>query len=319
MLKAGKYNLKGHNLKFLHEHPDFLYFVNQAEEKFSLPAIMVEKDYWVTFLLRNLVNSEFNEEIVFKGGTCLSKAWKLVNRFSEDIDLLLVETDQTKSKQSKGKRIKTIRDFICTFPVFELIDDKHTKLYAGLKYSYPLAVGNAASSSITNNILLEPGYRGGTKPEIIKRPINSLIGELLQDSFSEYDVEPFNINVLSLERIFIEKLFAIKALFNNKKLRTRTRHYYDVYMLLKTNEIKALLNDKNKTNLIIEDIADISSIYFPDEEIIDFDNLLSCPAFNLEFAGIKEVEQGYINDYDLYFEKRPDFKEIICDISRYLQ
>ena len=105
----------------------------------------------------------------------------------------------------------------------------------------------------------------------------------MQDSLTEYDVEPFNINVLSLERIFVEKLFAINAPFNNKKLRTRTRHYYDIYMLLKTNEIKALINDKNKINLIIKDIADISSVYFPDEEISNFDNLLSCPAFNLRY------------------------------------
>jgi len=279
---------------------------------------MVEKDYWVTFLLRNLVNSEFNEEIIFKGGTCLSKAWKLVNRFSEDIDLLLIETDQTKSKQLKGKRIKAIRDFISASPVFQLIDDKHTKVYASLRYSYPLAVGSEASSSITSNILLEPGYRGGIKPEIIKKSINSLVGELLQDSFSEYDVEPFKINVLSLERIFIEKLFAIKALFGNGKLKARTRHYYDLYMLTKTDAIKDLLNDKDKINLIIDDITSISSVYFPDEEIVDFNGLKSCPAFTHEFKGFDEVQQGYINDYDLYFEQRPDFTELISTINSYL-
>ena len=302
-------------MKFLYKHPDFLYLVNKTAEKLNLPAIMVEKDYWVTFLLRNLVNSEFNEEIIFKGGTCLSKAWKLINRFSEDIDILLLETNQTKSKQSKGKRIKEMRDFINLSQELKLIDDKHTKLYASLRYSYPIAVSSAFSSSITSNILLEPGYRGGIKPEIIKKPINSLLGELLQDSFGEYDVEPFKINVLTLERIFIEKLFAIKALFDNGKLKARTRHYYDVYMLAKSDEIMALLSDKAKISLIIDDIAKISSVYFPDEEIVDFAELKSCTAFTHEFKGIDEVQQGYIKEKDLYFGERPDFTALITVIN----
>lgn len=208
-----------------------------------------------------------------------------------------------------------MRDYINLSPEVNLIDDKHTKLYAGLRYSYPLAANSVFPSSISSNILLEPGYRGGIKPEIIKKPINSLLGELLQDSFDEYDVEPFKINVLSLERIFIEKLFAIKALFDNGKLKARTRHYYDVYMLIKTDEIKNLLNDKAKINLIIDDISKVSSIYFPDEEIVDFDRLKICPAFTPEFKGVDEVQQSYINEKDLYFEGRPDFGELLGSIT----
>jgi hypothetical protein len=70
--------------------------------------------------------------------------------------------------------------------------------------------------------------------------------------------------------------------------------------------------------MIIGDIANISSVYFPNEEIVDFDELKSCPAFTYKFEGFNEVRQGYINDKDLYFEERPDFKELINNINNHL-
>jgi len=73
-------------LKYISDHPDFQEFITIVASELNLSAGIVEKDYWVIRALRELQNSEFQNEFVFKGGTCLSKAWKIIERFSEDIE-----------------------------------------------------------------------------------------------------------------------------------------------------------------------------------------------------------------------------------------
>ena len=74
----------------LHNSPGaYLELIQATATDSSIPAIYVEKDYWVTHVLKRLAESEYREAIVFKGGTSLSKAHRLIERFSEDIDLAL--------------------------------------------------------------------------------------------------------------------------------------------------------------------------------------------------------------------------------------
>ena len=62
----------------------------QVDAEMGLQALSVEKDFWVCWTLRELFSmSEIREHLTFKGGTSLSKAWKLIHRFSEDIDLIV--------------------------------------------------------------------------------------------------------------------------------------------------------------------------------------------------------------------------------------
>jgi len=305
-------------VKYLYTHSEFKDLILEIARKRNLPEVIVEKDYWVTFLLRSLVNSEFYKEIVFKGGTCLSKAWNLINRFSEDIDLLLIETENTKSRTQKSKRVKAIREFIKTLPNWNLIKDERSDLYGSFRYSYPLAINQDFPSAISSSILLEPGFRGGTKPEITKKQINSILGEELEGKLNGYDIKPFKINVLSLERIFVEKLFAIKSLFDKEILNSKTRHLYDVYMLINTAEIKALVKNTEKLKEILEDISIISNLYFPEEAGITLFSIKNCPVFNLDYEKIEELRQGYIKDKDLYFIDRPTFDIMIKEIRIFL-
>ncbi|WP_255307392.1 nucleotidyl transferase AbiEii/AbiGii toxin family protein [Allomuricauda sp. CP2A] len=60
---------------------------DQIGEQTNLPAFAVEKDWWVVQTLTILFELEIGNHLVFKGGTSLSKAWKIIERFSEDIDL----------------------------------------------------------------------------------------------------------------------------------------------------------------------------------------------------------------------------------------
>ena len=290
-------------MKYLHEHEDFKFFINKAAKEVNLSEFIIEKDYWVTYLLKNLVRSEFNNEFVFKGGTCLSKAYNLINRFSEDIDLLMLETENTKSKTQKGKRLSALREFVSNLSGITCTESNRSELYAAYKFAFP-SYSFSIINSVSKEILLEPGYRGGIAPEIRKKAISSYVENLLYGKIENYDVEPFEINVLSLERIFMEKVFAIKEIYdkdNGQTLLKKTRHYYDIYKLAQTDEIKTLLNDKKRIDAIVEDINTISHKYY-NLAPVTWDELVNHIALKPDKTLFEQLKQGYTNDKDLYNE-----------------
>lgn len=68
----------------------------------------IEKDYWVTYILKKLSSSPFKNEVIFKGGTSLSKGYNAINRFSEDIDLQLI--NHNLGDNQKKKLLKDIEE-----------------------------------------------------------------------------------------------------------------------------------------------------------------------------------------------------------------
>lgn len=300
-------------MKYLHEHEDFKYFIIEAAKQVNLSEFIAEKDYWVTYLLKNLVKSEFANEFVFKGGTCLSKAYNLIERFSEDIDLLMIETDKTQSKTQKEKRLVALREYIDSLECLncDKANSKRAQLYAAFKFIFP-TVSTNITDSVGKEILLEPGYRGGTVPEIQKKPITSYVEKLVDGKLEGYDTKSFEINVLSAERIFVEKVFALKEIYdkdNGETLQKKTRHYYDIYKLLQTNEVQALLNDKTKLETIVADINEISHKYYDLEPVV-WDDLINHITLKPDGELFNNLKQGYKNDKSLYYNQI-EFKEII--------
>lgn len=304
-------------MKYLHEHEDFKYFIIEAAKQVNLSEFIVEKDYWVTYLLKNLVKSEFANEFVFKGGTCLSKAYNLIERFSEDIDLLMIETDKTQSKTQKEKRLVALREYIDSLECLncDKANSKRAQLYAAFKFIFP-TVSTNITDSVGKEILLEPGYRGGTVPEIQKKPITSYVEKLVDGKLEGYDTKSFEINVLSAERIFVEKVFALKEIYdkdNGETLQKKTRHYYDIYKLLQTNEVQALLHDKTKLESIVADINEISYKYYGLEPVV-WDNLINHIALKPDEALFNKLKLGYKNDKALYYNQI-EFEKIISALK----
>lgn len=311
------------NIRYLSDHEDFQGFIKVVASKNNMKTGVIEKDYWVTRILRELVCSDFKDAIVFKGGTCLSKAWNIIDRFSEDIDLLLIPIGLTSKSQQK-RYLKNLRDFISAMPDFTYIDDGSITSAHNAKYyfSYKKNTQNELPSAINPNILLEPGYRGGTSPHITNKEINSILADyILKQGHSDIadDLQPFLIQCLSIDRIFIEKLDAIRSLFEVDKLKLRTRHYYDLYKLLDHERIQNLPNTLDIISLILDDISSISQEHFGLTRKITISDIKSCPAFDPNYAGLTEIEKGYKNDKALYFAKQPDFKEIINEISEFIR
>ena len=92
----------------LHENKKlFKEAVRATAEQKGILDIYVEKDYWVTYVLHTIFNNEIGKETIFKGGTALSKCFGLIDRFSEDIDLV-VRRDENETDNQLKRKIKKI-------------------------------------------------------------------------------------------------------------------------------------------------------------------------------------------------------------------
>lgn len=88
----------------LHQHTELLKdAILAASQRFGIPEIYVEKDYWMTLVLYEIFHSNIADQIVFKGGTCLSKCHQMIQRFSEDIDLVILHKEGENDNQLKKK------------------------------------------------------------------------------------------------------------------------------------------------------------------------------------------------------------------------
>lgn len=89
------------------DETQFSNLIRITANQLNIPANYIEKDYWVTYALYLVFNHNIGEDTIFKGGTALAKCYKMIERFSEDIDLVVIRKDRETDNKLKTK-IKTI-------------------------------------------------------------------------------------------------------------------------------------------------------------------------------------------------------------------
>lgn len=118
---------------------------------FRITPEFVEKDYWITLILYNLANSPYVDSVVFKGGTSLSKGYRLINRFSEDIDIAMIE------ENLRGNALKTkIRNIEkeITVGFAEIVDPNITSkgsMFRKSVFEYPSSLSGALNKNTTDH------------------------------------------------------------------------------------------------------------------------------------------------------------------------
>ena len=239
----------------LREHPDDLFaLVGQASDALGLPLEFVEKDFWITELLRSVARPVDDAYVVFKGGTSLSKAFGLIERFSEDVDVLVVVTRAYTKDFGKGSVDKLLKR-ICSRSGEDLGVGEGDQVLEGsgkgehrnVRYRYPTPV---AAAVVQPGVLLEMGVRGGPDPSS-RRTIHSFVSQHAIGSLGlpEIEYEEFaavDIEVLNPERTLFEKLAILHHLATNypqseDALRQGARHLYDTYKLLADSGVRASL------------------------------------------------------------------------------
>jgi predicted nucleotidyltransferase component of viral defense system len=223
-------------------------YVTRIAASTGIPAAHIEKDYWVTEALRGVAaaSRETGCSIVFKGGTSLSKAHHLIQRFSEDVDLIAVlPAGGTKSKDT------ILKSFVAaaaatTGLTIETDEDATTR---GVKRTAVLAYPTAHDAGVLRpGVLVEVGTRGGALPQR-RLAVQSLITEYAESIDLPVDFEeaaPVSILVLEPVRTLVDKLVLLHhaATEGDDTRRAITaRHYYDVDRLLRNDDIIAQLTD----------------------------------------------------------------------------
>ena len=244
-------------MAWLHKNKeDFYDAINMAAEKYGIIPSAIEKDYYVTLILKEL--SESLEFIVFKGGTSLSKCHKVIKRFSEDIDIA-IDTALSQGQKKKLKvAIKDIAEKIgLRIPNIE--DTRSRKNYNMYILEYEPVISEP-DNAFQNAVLMETSFTEISFPTVII-PVHSYIGDLMTEEelerLKEFGLEPFEMKVQGIDRTLADKVFAICDYYMQDKVKKHSRHIYDIYKLLQivpqTEEYKELVQtvrkERAKTNI----------------------------------------------------------------------
>lgn len=247
----------------LHENDtDFKDLIRLTAQDMKIREVYVEKDYWVTFLLKRLTTAPNNRRVVFKGGTSLSKAYGLIKRFSEDVDLAIMKEDDM-SPASIKNFIRDTAKHLADDPFAEH-DDPIVTSKQGLSrrtlHKYPRTIESTDFGPVRDKILLELNCFDTPTPNNNKE-ISTFIADFLKkagqaDSIQQYQLASFSIKVLDYKRTFVEKILSLSysSLEDGSQsigeVRARVRHFYDLTILMREKEIADFLKSSGFADLI---------------------------------------------------------------------
>ena len=196
-------------MMYLHKNNEqFLNAIELAYEQTGIMAQAIEKDYYVTMLLRLL--SEKMPYIVFKGGTSLSKCHKVIQRFSEDIDIT-IDTQISQGQKKKIKQAIVSSADELGMNIENLNETRSRRDYNRYIISYN-SVLPLSSVALKPAVLLETSYTAVSFPTVIL-PVHSYIGDMMKteapDYAEEFSLIPFSMKIQGIDRTLADKIFAI--------------------------------------------------------------------------------------------------------------
>jgi len=225
----------------------------------NIAEIYIEKDYWITLALYSIFSDEVGKTCIFKGGTALSKCNRLIDRFSEDIDIVLLKQGNESSNQLKNKLKKITKIVGEHIPEIEIEGITNKKgMIRKTAHNYP-KVFEGLFGQIQDNLIVEATWLGSFEP-YEKGKVSSLIYEMItetnqQQIADEYDLNPFKVNVLSPKRTFCEKIMSLVRFSYTtnpiEDLNNKIRHIYDLNQMLKNKEIKDFFNTQEFDRLLL--------------------------------------------------------------------
>ncbi len=295
----------------------------------------IEKDFWVCLLLDYLFHkSTIGSHIAFKGGTCLSKVYNVIDRFSEDIDLILdwrvlgLGKEEPWLKRSKTQQMKfneeanekTVLFLQSTF-ISSIREDLQRLLGKGfdvtldekdrqtVNFYYPLTSSNP---SILKVIRLEIGALAAWSPYCYKA-VTSYVGESFPQIFTQRETV---VRATSIERSFWEKATILHQEANRPKgsrVPARySRHYYDLYRLAKSQYKESSLREVKN----LEKVAVFKEKFYP-RAWARYD--LAAHPETLKLIPQKHVQIELRRDYeamkDMLYGKYPTFDEILAELQ----
>ncbi len=212
----------------LHENDDlFKEAITRTHRELNIHEALVEKDYWIISVLKGIVQCD--QKFVFKGGTSLSKCHRIIKRFSEDIDISYSDENVTRSRRKA--LIGYIRDSIDGLGL-ELLNPESIRSGRNFnRFNIPYPT-KWQTDSLKPTVIVELANQTQSFPTEQKE-VQTFIGEYLskigrEDLVQEYGLEPFKVNVQTLDRTLVDKVFALCDYYLLGKTDRNSRHIYDI-------------------------------------------------------------------------------------------
>ena len=235
-------------MSYLHKDKyAFVDAINLASTRFAIVPSVAEKDYYVTMILKEL--SQRMPFIVFKGGTSLSKCFKIINRFSEDIDI----TIDTKISQGQMRKLKeSIQDVarLLGLSIPNIDETKSRRNYNKYLLQYKSVIDEEENSVIIPTVIMETSFTEISFPTEI-HAVDSYIGEMMRaeapDTIEQFQLNPFDMKVQGINRTLADKVFLLCDYYLKGTTDRHSRHIYDIYKLLplvqQNSDFKALVHE----------------------------------------------------------------------------
>lgn len=306
----------------------------EVADKVGLPAAAVEKDWWVVRALELVFKTEVGAHTVFKGGTSLSKAWGLIDRFSEDIDLALDRKFLGFKEEMTGSQVKKLREHSFKYisenfyPLmkksfkdagFSEVEIKLTEPTSNdqdpliIEVNYPAVADK--SEYLQPRVLIEIGSRSLMEP-FSQRTLSSMVGEHFEGKpFADKDI---TIPTVNPERTFLEKIFLLHEEFQKTaekiKVDRLSRHLYDLEKLMDTEFAGKALADKELYQHIVEHRRTITPLRGIDYDKHTPDKINHIPPANIieEWKkDYKQMQESMIYKESLPFDKLVERLEVL--------
>jgi hypothetical protein len=280
-----------------------------AAQLYNIAEIYIEKDYWITVVLHKIFHSAVADDVVFKGGTALSKCHKIIERFSEDVDMVVMNNKSESANQLKN-RLKAITDAVAeVMPEVEIEGITNKKgMIRKTAHQYNKKNFSGAYGLVREQIIVEASWLGSSEPWITAE-LSCYVTEMMKATeqsnlILQYNLQPFTVNVLSKERTLCEKIMSLVRFSQTQNpyadLSNKIRHIYDVHLMLKNDGVADFFSGLGFDKLIIRVGKD---------DIVSFKNnngwLKNHPATAIVFSRPDDTWDRIKNTY------RTTFKELV--------
>ncbi len=309
---------------------------SEGAKRLGLSAAAVEKDFWVTWTLRELFSlSELGEHLTFKGGTSLSKGWKLIERFSEDIDIVVDRAHlgfggDRISRSGINSLRRQARAWVAEALLPALRSSAARRLGAAeaeglalapetddpelqtLVFDYP-RLDIPGSEYIRPVVRIECGARSETEPA--ETPA---IGPLLYEVLPPLDgPRELRVRTIAARRTMLEKAMLLHEERQRPAERRRpsrlSRHYYDLWCLSRRGIGEEALADAG----LFERVARHRELFWS-QSWVDYSTLRR--GF-LQLLPAESEIPSWTDDYaamgEMIFGEPPAFDEILAEVARF--
>lgn len=306
---------------FLHNHPQFPELIRIVAAEKGIDPALVEKDYWIMHSLYGLQRLGMTFEL--KGGTSLSKGFRIIDRFSEDIDIRIeppedrdVKTGRNQDSPAQVKSRKDFYDWLADTIDIDGIEkverdaafDTKDFFSGGIRLSYKSHV--EAMDGLKSGVLLEAGF-DDVAPNTTK-DISSWLYDYAADKVQIIDNRAKGVPCYNPAYTFVEKLQTVSTKFRQQQASKEfplnfMRHYYDVYSLLRRSEVQSFIGTEAYKAHKAKRFRRGDNPEIAKNEAF----LLTDPATRKSYA------KAFTESTALYYGDKPTFEQILAEIGKW--